>query len=593
MGGVDPTPATHSWTVEALPETILQAAPDNPTNDTEATFAFGSTDTDVTFECALDEAVDDAGLLAVHVAADLHEPDLRRARLRGPRRGLGRQRRPDAGRVPLAGRRRGPAGHDRVEPRRADRRAERHVRLLRRGPQPPVRVRARRPRLHALRLAADLQRPADGRAHLPGPRLRPRGHRPAGDHHLRVGDRRARPARDGDRLRSDQPERQPHGELRLRERRGRRDLRVLARRRPVERLPRAVRPHRPDQRAAQARGPSGRRLRERRRLARGLHLDRRRRHDAADDQLRVRPGCRPPTSSTRASASRSEPGATFECSLDAEPFAACTSPIEFSDLELGDHVVPRPRDGPEGQRRDAGRELRLDDRARHHGARDDAPRAAARDDDRHLGDVQLLLERAGRGVRVRDRRRAVRGLRPADGLHRPDRRRAHLPGARGRPGRSAERRPDARDLHLDDHRAARHDPARDADPVRPAREDRGRGRVLHPQRRGRRDLRVRARRRAAGRVRVAGGVHRPRARRPHLHRGGDRPGRQRGRDARHLHVDDRGAAGDDDRDRAGRDERERDRPGSPSPPTRPASSTSARSTASRRRSAARRRPTRA
>ena len=57
---MDPTPATHSWTVEALPETILQRGADNPTNDTEATFAFDSTDSDVTFECALDEAVDDA-----------------------------------------------------------------------------------------------------------------------------------------------------------------------------------------------------------------------------------------------------------------------------------------------------------------------------------------------------------------------------------------------------------------------------------------------------------------------------------------------------------------------------------------------------
>ena len=56
-------------------------------------------------------------------------------------------------------------------------------------------------------------------------------------------------------------------------------------------------------------------------------------------------------------------------------------------------------------------------------------------------------------------------------LHGPDAGRAHLPGARDRPRRSAERRPDAGELHLDDRGAARHDAARHADPVRPGRRD--------------------------------------------------------------------------------------------------------------------------
>ena len=58
-GGADPTPDSHRWTISAMPETTLQTFPDNPTDDPNATFTFTGTPAGATFECALDEAVDD------------------------------------------------------------------------------------------------------------------------------------------------------------------------------------------------------------------------------------------------------------------------------------------------------------------------------------------------------------------------------------------------------------------------------------------------------------------------------------------------------------------------------------------------------
>ena len=109
----------------------------------------------------------------------------------------------------------------------------------------------------------------------------------------------------------------------------------------------------------------------------------------------------------------SEQGATFECSLDGEPFASCSSPVEYSGLALGDHVF-RVRATDARGNVETPVSLRVDDRARHDAARDDAARQAAGHHARHGRDLQLLLQRAGRRVRVRARRRAVRGLREPD-----------------------------------------------------------------------------------------------------------------------------------------------------------------------------------
>jgi large repetitive protein len=58
VGGVG-TPATHAWTIQAPPDTTLLTFPTDPTEETTATFTFDSDQDGVTFECALDEAVDD------------------------------------------------------------------------------------------------------------------------------------------------------------------------------------------------------------------------------------------------------------------------------------------------------------------------------------------------------------------------------------------------------------------------------------------------------------------------------------------------------------------------------------------------------
>ncbi|MCL4858862.1 MAG: right-handed parallel beta-helix repeat-containing protein, partial [Caldilineaceae bacterium] len=60
-GNIDPTPATHTWTIEPLaggvpPETTIDSGPDATTPSTSATFAFSANEPGVTFECSLDGA---------------------------------------------------------------------------------------------------------------------------------------------------------------------------------------------------------------------------------------------------------------------------------------------------------------------------------------------------------------------------------------------------------------------------------------------------------------------------------------------------------------------------------------------------------
>ncbi|MGH9192454.1 MAG: right-handed parallel beta-helix repeat-containing protein [Acidimicrobiales bacterium] len=58
-GNVDPTPASHTWTIEAPavgvpPDTTIDSGPDATTVSTSASFTFSANEPDVTFECSLD-----------------------------------------------------------------------------------------------------------------------------------------------------------------------------------------------------------------------------------------------------------------------------------------------------------------------------------------------------------------------------------------------------------------------------------------------------------------------------------------------------------------------------------------------------------
>src|SRR5262249_3470460 len=54
-GNVDPTPGSHSWTIDAPPpDTSITANPTALTTATGATFSFTSAEAPATFECSLD-----------------------------------------------------------------------------------------------------------------------------------------------------------------------------------------------------------------------------------------------------------------------------------------------------------------------------------------------------------------------------------------------------------------------------------------------------------------------------------------------------------------------------------------------------------
>jgi hypothetical protein len=55
----DPSPATHSWTIDTTaPGTTIDQAPADPTNSTSASFEFSSNDVGASFECKLDGALE-------------------------------------------------------------------------------------------------------------------------------------------------------------------------------------------------------------------------------------------------------------------------------------------------------------------------------------------------------------------------------------------------------------------------------------------------------------------------------------------------------------------------------------------------------
>ncbi len=73
-GNVDPTPATHRWTIGPGPDTFIQSGPEEIHPSTTATFTFGSNLPNVTFECSIDEAAENLFFLpcpSTYVLTDL------------------------------------------------------------------------------------------------------------------------------------------------------------------------------------------------------------------------------------------------------------------------------------------------------------------------------------------------------------------------------------------------------------------------------------------------------------------------------------------------------------------------------------------
>ena len=56
MDNVDPTPATYTWVIDTLPETSLGNTPPASTPSTSASFTFSSNESNVSYECSLDNA---------------------------------------------------------------------------------------------------------------------------------------------------------------------------------------------------------------------------------------------------------------------------------------------------------------------------------------------------------------------------------------------------------------------------------------------------------------------------------------------------------------------------------------------------------
>ena len=365
---------------------------------------------------------------------------------------------------------------------------------------------------------------------------------------LRV-DGRHDAAGDDDRLRAGRARRTATtATLRVLRRRGRLDVRVLARRRAVRRLrDRVQRPRRRSRtRSACARPTAPATPTRRRRATPGRSTRRRRRRRST-----VRPGG-PDEQHDRASFefSADEAGSTFECSLDDAAFGACAA--EYADLAEGEHTLPRPRDRPRRQHRPDAREPQLDDR--HHRRRrpriDSGPPALT---NRTTASFEFSADEAGLDVRVLARRRAVRRVRRgvrglADGEH-------TLPRPRDRPRR--QHRPDPGEPHLDD----RHDAAADdaSTPARPRSTNSTSASFTFSANEAGSTLRVLARRRAVRRLRARLHATSPRASTRSASARPTAPATPTRRPASHSWTIDTTAAADDDRLRPGRADQQHER----------------------------------
>ena len=169
-----------------------------------------------------------------------------------------------------------------------------------------------------------------------------------------------------------------------------------------------------------------------------------------------------PTSSAAASLSftSTETGSSFQCQLDANTYAACTSPSTITGLLDGSHTFSVRATDAAGNTDANARHVHLD--RGHWPAGHDDHVAADESLDSHVGELLVRVERGGLDVPVPARRRILCRLLVADEPERPRGRLAHVLGRGDR--RRRQHRPDAGELHLDGgHDSAGHDDHRAAE----------------------------------------------------------------------------------------------------------------------------------
>ena len=160
---VDPTPASHAWTVKPLPDTTIVGRRRTTRPTARRDLHVRLRPAGVTFECTLDDAVDGRELHAVRLRRHLHRPRLRRARVHRPRGRLRGQRRPDAGRVRVGGRDRAAADRRSSPGRTATTESRSATFVFSAGRDFIYECSLDNGELLALHLAEDLQRAAAGR----------------------------------------------------------------------------------------------------------------------------------------------------------------------------------------------------------------------------------------------------------------------------------------------------------------------------------------------------------------------------------------------------------------------------------------------
>ena len=211
-----------------------------------------------------------------------------------------------------------------------------------------------------------------------------------------------------------------------------------------------------------------------------------------------------PTNATGASFSFSatEGGSTFECQLDGGGWSSCASPKVYSGLSQGSHTFQvRATDAAGNPDATPASFTWTIDTA----APNTTITAQPSDPSNSTGaDFSFTSSEGGSTFECQLDGGGWSSCTSPEELHRPERRLAHLRGARDR--RRRQHRPDARELHLDDrHGRARHHDHRAAE--RPV--ERHRAELLVQLLRGRLDLRVPARRRRLVLLHLAQGLHRP------------------------------------------------------------------------------------